>query len=395
MTRTNYSNNFQTTLTAEVGASETTFNVDSTDGSPNAPFYLVVSVDDPERIEYIRVESKTASSFDVSSTDNRYLDGSADSSSITHPNGAKVRFSPVAQQFDDIHGEIDTHKGSETHDTVQPPQDHASDHQASGSDEISVQGLSGDLADPQDPKTHATSHHSGNSDALGPDDIGAAAKTHSHDDTGDTIQNLDDINDVDTSGVSDGNSLIYDNATSEWVPGMGDDLFTSVADESSLPAAGTQGRLAIARNGDGFFYDDGSQWINLSKVGAMEVIATAGPTNLADTGTLDVQFADVIDYHDLYLEVRGDNTSDTTDETLNMDGPFGVALLRGGAWLTTATGDTLVSLRSEMAVGDTASATFRLSLENSLGGITTPRVRVKASGAVDNVRLRLLGVPNP
>jgi hypothetical protein len=47
-----------------------------------------------------------------------------------------------------------------------PPTAHASAHQNSGGDEISVAGLSGELADAQPPKTHATSHKSGGGDAL-------------------------------------------------------------------------------------------------------------------------------------------------------------------------------------------------------------------------------------
>lgn len=41
-----------------------------------------------------------------------------------------------------------------------PPAAHAATHENGGSDEISVAGLSGDLADAQDPKAHAASHHS-------------------------------------------------------------------------------------------------------------------------------------------------------------------------------------------------------------------------------------------
>jgi hypothetical protein len=46
------------------------------------------------------------------------------------------------------------------------PNAHASSHQNGGADEISVEGLSGDLADPQDPKTHASTHESGGSDEI-------------------------------------------------------------------------------------------------------------------------------------------------------------------------------------------------------------------------------------
>lgn len=41
---------------------------------------------------------------------------------------------------------------------------HATNHQNGGADEISVAGLSGELADPQPPKTHAASHTNGTDD---------------------------------------------------------------------------------------------------------------------------------------------------------------------------------------------------------------------------------------
>lgn len=46
------------------------------------------------------------------------------------------------------------------------PTAHAASHENGGSDEISVAGLSGTLADPQTPATHATSHQDGGGDEI-------------------------------------------------------------------------------------------------------------------------------------------------------------------------------------------------------------------------------------
>jgi len=46
------------------------------------------------------------------------------------------------------------------------PKLHASRHENGEPDEISVAGLSGDLADAQDPKAHASSHQNGESDEI-------------------------------------------------------------------------------------------------------------------------------------------------------------------------------------------------------------------------------------
>lgn len=54
---------------------------------------------------------------------------------------------------------------------------HHTRHENGGEDEISVAGLSGELADPQSPKTHATSHQSGGTDAIKLDDLASPDDT--------------------------------------------------------------------------------------------------------------------------------------------------------------------------------------------------------------------------
>ncbi len=54
------------------------------------------------------------------------------------------------------------------------PNAHASSHQNGGSDELSVAGLSGELADNQPPKTHASSHSDGGADEMSVEDLATA-----------------------------------------------------------------------------------------------------------------------------------------------------------------------------------------------------------------------------
>lgn len=56
---------------------------------------------------------------------------------------------------------------------AETPPEHASTHENGGDDEISVAGLSGELADAQTPKTHASTHQSGGADAIKLDDLAA------------------------------------------------------------------------------------------------------------------------------------------------------------------------------------------------------------------------------
>lgn len=63
----------------------------------------------------------------------------------------------------------------ELQDVGDTPTAHSGSHENGGSDEISVAGLSGDLADEQDPKAHASSHAKDASDELFVENIGATS----------------------------------------------------------------------------------------------------------------------------------------------------------------------------------------------------------------------------
>lgn len=79
-------------------------------------------------------------------------------------------------QDGDVRGVLDTERAYQWDETTTswtlysgpglPPGTHASTHQNGGSDEPSVAGLSGVLADPQTPATHKTSHQDGGSDEI-------------------------------------------------------------------------------------------------------------------------------------------------------------------------------------------------------------------------------------
>lgn len=57
-------------------------------------------------------------------------------------------------------------------------EDHASEHEDGGEDEINVGGLSGDLADPQDPKVHAPTHEDGGVDEVAHNDLAISPTDH-------------------------------------------------------------------------------------------------------------------------------------------------------------------------------------------------------------------------
>ena len=95
-------NAFETTLSSTFGASDTTATVASTTGLVS-PCYLVIEPDSATQREYVFFDGTfTATQLVTSTTDNRYLTGSAAASGLSHPQNSKVRMVPVQQLFEDI-----------------------------------------------------------------------------------------------------------------------------------------------------------------------------------------------------------------------------------------------------------------------------------------------------
>ena len=95
-------NAFETTLSSTFGASDTTATVASTTGLVS-PCYLVIEPDSSTQREYVFFDGTfTSTQLVTSTTDNRYLTGSAAASGLSHPQNSKVRMVPVQQLFEDI-----------------------------------------------------------------------------------------------------------------------------------------------------------------------------------------------------------------------------------------------------------------------------------------------------
>jgi len=62
----------------------------------------------------------------------------------------------------------------------QPPKAHKASHENGGADEISVAGLSGELADNQPPKAHKASHENGGADEISVTVLGSGAVAADH-----------------------------------------------------------------------------------------------------------------------------------------------------------------------------------------------------------------------
>ena len=95
-------NAFETTLSSTFGASDTTATVASTTGLVS-PCYLVIEPDSSTQREYVFFDGTfTSTQLVTSTTDNRYLTGSAAASGLSHPQNSKVRMVPVQQLIEDI-----------------------------------------------------------------------------------------------------------------------------------------------------------------------------------------------------------------------------------------------------------------------------------------------------
>ena len=110
---TNLFNAFETTLTATMGSSDTTFSVnavaDSYPTTLSAPFYIVINPDSATNREVVLVTAvDTGTKQLTTSVPNRYLPGSAASSGLSHSSGQTVRMAPLQQHIEDINDRVDT-----------------------------------------------------------------------------------------------------------------------------------------------------------------------------------------------------------------------------------------------------------------------------------------------
>src|SRR5210317_1867533 len=110
---TNLFNAFETTLATTMGSSDTTLTVASvTDSYPttlSAPFYIVINPDSATNREVILVTAVNSGTKELTtSVPNRYLQGSAASSGLSHSSGQVVRMAPLQQHIEDINDRVDT-----------------------------------------------------------------------------------------------------------------------------------------------------------------------------------------------------------------------------------------------------------------------------------------------
>ena len=111
--KTNLFNAFETTLATTMGSSDTTLTVAAvTDSYPttlSAPFYIVINPDSATNREVILVTAVNTGTKELTtSVPNRYLQGSAASSGLSHSSGQVVRMAPLQQHIEDINDRVDT-----------------------------------------------------------------------------------------------------------------------------------------------------------------------------------------------------------------------------------------------------------------------------------------------
>lgn len=107
MPRTDIANFFETTLTAQMGPNDLTADV-STLGLLTSPCLIVIEPDSATQREVIRMDGTFgANQFACSSISDRYLEGSAAASNITHPVNSVVRCTPLKQHIDDLWDQVE------------------------------------------------------------------------------------------------------------------------------------------------------------------------------------------------------------------------------------------------------------------------------------------------
>lgn len=162
-------NNANSKLAAAITAAATSLTVLTGEGArfPSTyPFHI--SIDS----EILQVTNRSSDTFTV-------VRAQESTSAATHKTGANVQLNITAKAISDLNSAVNDIEGDivtiqEDIDALETaPPAHSASHQNAGSDEISVAGLSGELADPQTPLAHKTSHESGGSDELKLDNLAA------------------------------------------------------------------------------------------------------------------------------------------------------------------------------------------------------------------------------
>ena len=140
----------------------------------------------------------------------------------------------------------------------QPPKAHAADHENGGGDEISVAGLSGELADDQPPKNHAADHKDGGGDEILLNELGEPTGAVEINDQ--KINNIGASNyNVKTVTIAGGSFAYTSDATVYFVNGQGgvaDDLtdVTGIADGELIVIAYAGEVITIKSLGGGAGY---------------------------------------------------------------------------------------------------------------------------------------------
>lgn len=107
MSRTNATNFTRLTLADQTGPTDLSFDVGDTTGTPAAPFYAVINLRDDTKREVVRFTQKTGTTLSCATISDRYLQGSAANSGITHEVAAQIVLAPVSQNLEDIWDAID------------------------------------------------------------------------------------------------------------------------------------------------------------------------------------------------------------------------------------------------------------------------------------------------
>lgn len=114
---TNVMNAFETTLSAEFGATDLTMSITSVAEFPQVPFYLVIDpLSENAGREYVFFDqSASGTEFVTSTLDNRYLERSSATGGLTHPAGTLVRMSPMEQHIQDLNDRVNERMRSSDH----------------------------------------------------------------------------------------------------------------------------------------------------------------------------------------------------------------------------------------------------------------------------------------
>jgi hypothetical protein len=219
-----------------------------------------------------------------------------------------------------------------------------------------------------------------------------------------TASDIEDLSNVDTSGVADGNALIYDSASSSWIPGEGGGggggSYTVSPTPPSEPSGGDIWFDSVTGNTYIYYSDyDNDQWVQTSGVDMVSPVPSFIVSETAPEGPIsgDFWFDNVtgniyVYYQDddtaQWVQTAGPNIVAARADTLTISSTAPEQAQQGDIWYDNEEGITYIYYEDEDSSQWIQFAISRNGAPGADGTDGTDGVSVPAGGTAGQVLVK-------